>query len=84
MRTAIYAGSYKYIHDSTGNHELYDLAEDPSESNNLYSSEPGVVQKLEDRWRDLRSEREEDLEPNAVREPNQQEIESLKALGYID
>jgi arylsulfatase A-like enzyme len=52
VRTAIYAGSYKYIHDSTGNHELYDLAEDPSESNNLYSSEPGVVQKLQDRWRD--------------------------------
>jgi arylsulfatase A-like enzyme len=84
VRTAIYAGSYKYIHDSKGNHELYDLAEDPSESNNLYSSKPDVVQKLEERWQRLRSEREEDMDPRAVREPNQQEIDSLRALGYLD
>jgi arylsulfatase A-like enzyme len=84
VRTAIYDWPYKYIHDSGGNHELYDLAEDPSESNNLYEQKRNVAQKLEARWRNLRSEREVVVDPRAVRAPNQQEIEGLKALGYLE
>jgi len=51
---AIRMGSWKYIDNATpdgkkkGGPQLYDLADDPSESVNLYDKEPGIAGKLLD------------------------------------
>ena len=45
---AIRAGDWKLITDGlSGNHALYNLAEDKEERNNLYDSEPEIVKQLQ-------------------------------------
>jgi len=84
---AIEMGDEKFIWASDGRHELYDLAADPSETNNLYPTEPARAEPLQrtlDRW--LASfphydNRKESTEPARPLSP--EEIQRLKALGYM-
>jgi arylsulfatase A-like enzyme len=45
--TVIYSGDYKYTHSTTGRNELYDLAADPEELDDLVNKKPDVAARLE-------------------------------------
>ena len=53
-RLALRKGNWKYIDNTTpqgeqvGPRQLYDLAEDPSETVNLYESNPEIAKRLSD------------------------------------
>jgi arylsulfatase A-like enzyme len=83
VRTAFYEWPYKYIRDSTGAHELYDLEQDPGETVNLYDREPKVAQRLAARLEahEAASRRLESALPASA--PTVEEIENLRALGYL-
>jgi len=83
VRTVVFDWPYKYIHDSSGNHELYDLAKDPEELQNLYATKTRVGKKMARQMRSFMDERNTVKEAESVRIPNEQEIESLRALGYL-
>jgi len=46
IRQAVFDWPYKLIHSSDGDHELYDLEQDPREQNNLIDQRPEVVSRL--------------------------------------
>lgn len=46
MRRAVYDGPLKLVIDSRGEHELYDLAQDPGETRDLAPERPGEVARL--------------------------------------
>ena len=64
-----------------GRRQVYDLAEDPEETDNLASGEasPELASWLEDVRRGL--ELADDLPPPAL---SDEDVEALRALGYID
>ena len=57
---AIRRGNWKYIDNTTpggkkkGKPQLYDLADDPSESVNLYEKKPGIAKELLDELNEIR------------------------------
>ena len=79
---AIKVDQWKYIWASDGKHELYDLASDPTESNNLIELHPEIAQQLQlklEEWVDGHEMSVTSAEP---------EIDSdlkfrLEALGYM-
>lgn len=80
------SGSWKYIH-STGaeeTHELFDLAADPGESNNLVDEHPerarGLQTLLDDYEQNSRSFYATDVHTTL----DDEERERLRALGYVD
>ena len=85
IRRAWFDWPHKLIHSSDGQHELYDLARDPGEENNLFEGEPEVATRLIDHVKRVVGNRlvpaTDDTKPIDFSE---QEIEQLKALGYID
>jgi arylsulfatase A-like enzyme len=77
-------GNHKLIHDSkTGAWALYDLAADPLETLDLADRKPQLVQNLASRMRD----RYKDFDPTPLAsdrvELDDQELEHLRALGYL-
>jgi arylsulfatase A-like enzyme len=60
---AIRRGNWKYIDNTSpqgkknGKAQLYDLADDPSESVNLYDKKPGIAKKLLDELNRIRKVR---------------------------
>lgn len=46
VRQAVFDWPYKLIYSSDGKHELYDLAQDPREQNNLIDERPEVAARL--------------------------------------
>ena len=79
---ALRVGQYKYV--EAPKPELYDLAHDPGEKQNLYASRKSTALSLQQRLRDLRARSasgrpansgEGSLSPDA--------IERLRALGYV-
>jgi arylsulfatase A-like enzyme len=85
VRTSIYEGSYKLIRSSDGQHELYDLDQDPAESNNLFNSPDhrDTAQRLEAKliyFQDSRRRADELTEQKPLSE---EQLEKLRALGYI-
>lgn len=83
VRTAVYDWPYKYIHDSSGKHELYDLAKDPEESKNLYTGNTGVAREIEQQLLSFKADRDTAKEAQPVRPANEEELENLRALGYL-
>jgi arylsulfatase A-like enzyme len=85
IRTAIYDWPYKFIRSSDNAHELYDLEEDPSESNNLFgeSRHSDVTRRLEAKILQFQSSRRRSdtlVEQDPLTE---EELEKLRSLGYI-
>ena len=78
--TGLISGRYKYI--SLPQPELYDLSEDPDERRNLFRQQPGVVEQLDGRLRELllATSSTTDL---TRREVSQEDIAHLTALGYV-
>lgn len=82
---AIVDGGYKLIRDDlTGHLQLYDLARDPAERNDLADAQPGrrdeLLQRLEAHLRATGSS----SRPTRDRMLSPQELGELEALGYID
>jgi arylsulfatase A-like enzyme len=84
QRTVIYDWPHKLIQSSDGKHELYDLERDPGEAENLFAHQPDVVGEMSARFEHFKSGRVEMLEPGEeALEPTPEQIEELKALGYL-
>jgi arylsulfatase A-like enzyme len=83
IRKVVYQGPFKFIESSDGNHELYDVAKDPGESNNLLDGAPDLrdqwLSQIDETWPsgtyDASSRIPEDL--------TEDEYRRAKALGYI-
>jgi arylsulfatase A-like enzyme len=82
--TMIRDNRYKYIWASDGKHELYDHASDPAEEHNLIEVLPHIATDLQMRLEEWRR----GLKPAApsVEEPefDQEVVERLRALGYLE
>ncbi|MBI1356038.1 MAG: sulfatase-like hydrolase/transferase [Acidobacteria bacterium] len=73
----------KYVVDSKGRQELYDLVADPGEERNMSSADAGeqALSGLVESW--VQFSESKDSQTQAVRASPQQ-IETLKSLGYIN
>jgi arylsulfatase A-like enzyme len=88
---AIVAGGWKLVHNAVRTpgmpeFELYDFATDPLDRHDLSSRQPDVVRKLSAelaRWR--RKAEAERVKPDAeaARALSSDELERLRALGYV-
>jgi len=83
VRTAIFDWPYKYISSTDGDHELYDLVRDPSESFNLIADEPEIAESLALRLQDFFEERIRSNERVTQTPLSKEELKRLKSLGYI-
>ena len=84
VRAALYDGDFKAIHSSDGRHELYDLASDPHEGNDLSERDADRLAGLLERLHALRRNRPRF--PGAAGgvplEISEQRLKQLEALGY--
>jgi arylsulfatase A-like enzyme len=77
---ALYSGSMKWITSTAGHRELYDLAQDPDERKNLYSTGSPIAEAMQadlERW--LEAVPREQAPSNKV---DKETLERLKSLGY--
>jgi arylsulfatase A-like enzyme len=83
VRTAFYEWPYKYIRDSTGAHELYDLEEDPGETVDLCDRESEVARRLAGQLEahEAAGRRVGSFRPASA--PNAEQVENLRSLGYL-
>ena len=72
---------WKYI--QTTKPELYDLANDAEESNNMLAEEPQRGRILQDRLQQILEESVRSGEADSNIELDEQTLESLKSLGYV-
>jgi hypothetical protein len=84
VRTAIYDWPYKYIRSTDGKHELYDLAADRTESNNLIDAQPQLADRLAARLEEFQESRNRRTEQIDTPPLTAEDIKQLKALGYLD
>ncbi len=83
IRTALFKWPYKYIHSSDDDHELYNIANDKGETENLLKINPELAAKFADQLRnfiDSRTHFDEIIDQEPLTE---EEIKKLKSLGYI-
>lgn len=78
----VYDGNYKLIWNSTGNHELYDVADDPAEESNLYGNMPELEKRLLSRLAPLIEESKR-ASAHDMPEIDADMREALKSLGYV-
>jgi choline-sulfatase len=78
---ALVSGSWKYIR--APRQELYDLARDPAEVNNLIDKEPQTAQRLRDQLEDMLREMEAAAleQDHATADPAA--VRQLQSLGYV-
>ena len=88
MYSVLWTGRWKYF---SRQKELYDNGSDPLEQHNLYEQHPELVQQLDQRVRSLiKIDREcrdsflAAVEQGDLQELDEEEIENLKALGYLE
>ena len=84
FKEAIVGERYKLIRDEeTLKVELYDLEADPGETNDLSAARPALrdqlLRELEERLERAR----QGATPPDLRHLSEEEIESLRALGYV-
>ncbi|HLF25779.1 MAG TPA: sulfatase [Anaerolineae bacterium] len=75
---------YKYIWSSTGQHELYDLRLDPAEEHNLSAERPEIARDLDWRLADWRGSFETAQPLEDAPEFDEEVVERLRALGYLE
>ena len=78
----IYDGDHKWIWDSNGAHELYDVATDPAEQNNLWGQLPDRERRLKGALTPLIEESNQ-LSTLSTPELDKELKDRLRALGYI-
>lgn len=81
VRRALFADGWKYIHSSDGAHELYHLARDPKEQQNLLDTETARANAMRTTLDGLLTEiRDADL--GDTPEYSEDELNALEQLGY--
>ena len=85
IRTALYEGSWKYIHSTDGADALYNLDTDPNEQDNQKAEEPDRFQAMRSRcvaaiatYRKANPEASDDVDV-----PPESTQDELRALGYL-
>jgi arylsulfatase A-like enzyme len=81
VERALFSGSWKFIWSTAGKRELYDLKADPAEARSLFTQEvkkSRELQALLNKW--VQQSRSQTSDPAKL---NQEEIERLKSLGYV-
>jgi arylsulfatase A-like enzyme len=87
---AVLRDHWKFIVKDYGRHDeletmLFDLREDPGELRNLVAAEPGLASELERLAREwYRGERLRSAQGQETLEIRGEDLEKLRALGYID
>lgn len=82
---AVVWGDYKFIRSSDGRHELYNLAEDPAERDNLFGIESEVGDRLAGLLDDWLWRVPEYVDPTKKdRDPSPEFVDQIKALGYMN
>jgi arylsulfatase A-like enzyme len=82
-------GDWKYLVHHRGRGDrmetlLFDVARDPAERNNLVESEAAIVERLSERLAEhTRVTTERAPRPGRM-EPDEEHLERLRALGYLD
>jgi arylsulfatase A-like enzyme len=84
VRRAVFEWPFKYIDSSDGNHELYQLTDDPTEASNLIKRKPQIAQRLAHALQDFESSRGRPLTPPDLRPLTEKQLKALRALGYLD
>jgi len=82
--TALYFEGVKYMVTEGGAEELYDLRADPEEKHNLIKSLPRLAEKGRKLYKEFLDRVPEKLERDGRERIGAEEIEALKALGYIE
>jgi arylsulfatase A-like enzyme len=82
--TMIRDAQYKFIWASDGRHELYDRTSDPSEEHNLRDELPAVAAERHARLENWRASFEQTVPTTAAPEFDEEVVERLKALGYLE
>ncbi len=75
------SGNWKYI--QTTRPELYDLASDPGEKNNLYEQQFNRARILKDRLKEILETQVRKSDPESKLELDEEAIKRLESLGYI-
>jgi len=74
----------KYIWDSNGQHELYDLQVDPNETRNIIAERQDIAQDLNQRLTEWRDSFEEAIPSDQAPEFDEVVKARLRALGYLE
>ncbi|MCK6446121.1 MAG: sulfatase-like hydrolase/transferase [Planctomycetes bacterium] len=82
-RAALYLERWKYIRSSDGQHELYDLENDPRETRNLIAEKPELAKTLDERLARFEAESQAASQAKPV-DVTDEELETLRQLGYAD
>lgn len=84
IERAVYQRPYKLIRSTTGKHELYDLAQDPKETTDLYRQNAAAATALEaqlENWLAATPDIYDNLEET---KPEDRTVERLRTLGYLN
>jgi arylsulfatase A-like enzyme len=81
---SLHEGNWKLIWGTDGRHELYDLAKDPLETNDLVKQHPEKVKALEARMQAMLEEMPQVGEAEEAGELDAETQDQLRALGYIE
>ncbi len=86
IRAAFYDGPWKALRSSDGRHELYQLERDPAEAHDLASAEAARLRQMLtalERFEGSRPRYRHAALPQLA-EPDAEEREQLRSLGYLD
>ena len=83
IRRAVFEWPYKYIDSTDGQHELYDLARDPSESRNLIASRSDRARRMAAALRELEAGTASTQAGPEIPRLSEEDLERLRALGYV-
>jgi arylsulfatase A-like enzyme len=76
-------GNLKLLWRSDGRHELYDLAADPTERDNIAARDPGSLRRLIGRLESWMRSMEEQRVDTSDAEYDDETLERLRGLGYV-
>jgi arylsulfatase A-like enzyme len=79
---AIESGEFKYIHSTTGEEEVYDIANDPDETKNLLGSMPEFAKRMR-AIKELRDQGVREDRQRQTQEDTDEQRERLRSLGYL-
>jgi arylsulfatase A-like enzyme len=82
LERALVRGRWKVVTSTRGRRELYDMATDPRETQNLWSSQPDIAQELENQLHQWAAEMES-RRPKNKQIPRESDFQRLRALGYL-